>query len=71
MVLEALDQSERARAAVKALQRKMRQANEGIEGAVLRRRQRLGMTRLLESALSAEGPVFPRVGDVELPKLDD
>jgi len=71
MVLEALDQSERARAAVKALQRKMRQANEEIEGAVLRRRQRLGMTRLLESALSAEGPVFPRVGDVELPKLDD
>ena len=67
----ALDQPERARAVIEALRRKMRQANEHIEGAVLRRRQRLGTTRLLEAALSAEGPVFPRSGDTAPPKLDD
>jgi len=71
MVLNALDQPERARACIEALRRKMRQANEHIEGAVLRRRQRLGTTRLLEAALSAEGPVFPRSSDPAPPKLDD
>ncbi len=68
MVLEALRQPERARAAVKALRKTMRQANEEIEGAVLKRRQRLGTTRLLESALTAMGPVFPRSGDVSPPR---
>ena len=60
MVLNSLDQTERARVVVKALRKKMRQENARIEGAVLRRRHRLSTTRLLESALSAEGPVFPR-----------
>ena len=60
MILNALGQPERARAVVKALRRKMRKENEQIEGATLRRRHRLATTRLLEYALSPEGPVFPR-----------
>ncbi len=60
MVLNALGQPERARTVVKALRKKMRRENEHIEGATLRRRHRLATTRLLESALSAKGPVFPR-----------
>jgi hypothetical protein len=60
MVLDTLEQSERARTVVKALRKKMRKENERIEGATLRRRHRLATTRLLEYALSPEGPVFPR-----------
>ena len=71
MVLEALEQPERARAAVKDLRKTMRQANEEIEGAVLKRRQRLGTTRLLESALTDLGPVFPRSGDISPPRRSD
>jgi ATP/maltotriose-dependent transcriptional regulator MalT len=68
MVLEALGQAARARAVIKALRRTMRQANERIEGPLLRRRQRLGLTRLLEAALSAEGPVFPRSSFIATPQ---
>ena len=60
VVLNALGQTERARAVVKDLRKKMRRENERIEGATLRRRHRLATTRLLESALSTDGPVFPR-----------
>ena len=71
MVLEALDQPERARSAVKALRQTMRKANEEIEGSVLKRRHRLGTTRLLESALSTQGPVFPRSGDIAPTSRED
>ena len=71
MVLDALDQPEEARAIVKSLRRKMRKANEAIEGAVLKRRQRLSTTLLLESALSPLGPVFPRSADIAPPRRSD
>ena len=71
MVLEALNQPERAREAIKTLRRTMRQANDKIEASVLKRRHRLNTTRLLESALSTEGPVFPRSGDIPPQRRED
>ena len=65
LVLETLGQAERARVVVKRLRREMRQATEEIEGAVLKRRHRLGTTRLLQSALTELGPVFPRSADIK------
>lgn len=60
MVLNSLDQSDRARTLLQDLRGKIRQANDLITAPTLRRRQRLGTTRLLQAALSPEGPVFPR-----------
>jgi tetratricopeptide (TPR) repeat protein len=61
VILERQGQSTRAKEMVRALRKRMARENAAIGSALLKRRQRLATTRLLEAALTLDGPVYRRV----------
>lgn len=61
MLLHDTGRSDEARVLVRELRRTMRRLNQAIADPTLRRLNRTATTRLLQSVLSPEGPVFPRV----------
>ncbi len=61
VVLDATGETKAAHELVKQLRRRLRTESQRIESSLLKRRQRLATTRLLEAVLSPEGPVYRRV----------
>lgn len=60
MLLFQTERQEEAKQSVRELRRAMRRANQKISDTMLRHLHRGATTRLLQSVLSPEGPVFPR-----------
>jgi tetratricopeptide (TPR) repeat protein len=60
LVLESAGRKSEARSHVRALRRRVRSDSERIRDEELRRDQRRYATRLLEAALSPDGPIYPR-----------
>jgi tetratricopeptide (TPR) repeat protein len=60
LILNEEGQGERARDLIRALRKRMRLVNRRFVDPVHRRRHRIWTTRLLQAALSPEGPVYPR-----------
>ena len=60
LVLNASGRRGDARSSVRELRRQVRVENRALLDPQLRRAQRRYATRLLESVLSADGPVYPR-----------
>ena len=60
LILDAAGEGDSGRALIRDLRRRMRRVNQRLGDPVHRRRHRLWTTRLLQSVLSPEGPVYPR-----------
>ena len=60
LVLSESDR-ERAKNLVRDLRRRLRRENGKIEALIARSRHRFATTRLLEAALTIEGPLYPRI----------
>ncbi|MFT7542210.1 MAG: tetratricopeptide (TPR) repeat protein, partial [Gammaproteobacteria bacterium] len=60
MVLNSIQRGWESRSIVRALRRRMRQANRRLTDRSLQRNQRVYSTDLLEAVLSPEGHIFPR-----------
>ncbi len=67
LVLESAGRSGEAAELRAGLRRRLRRENQRIRGLIPQQRHRLAATRLLESVLSAEGLVYPRVRGYERP----
>lgn len=61
VILDAVGRGTEARERIRALRKRMREENERITAPLLKRRQRVASTRLLEAVLSLEGPIYRRV----------
>lgn len=60
-----------ARRLERGLRRRVHRENESIEAPVLRQRHRRFSTRLLDAALSPDGPVYPRIRLSDVPARPD
>lgn len=61
VILDSVGRGGEARMRIRSLRRRMRQENDRIDSPLLKRRQRLASTKLLEAVLSSAGPVYRRV----------